>query len=279
MRFGEILLEAKLVTAEVLEKALENQKGTRKRLGQILEEGGELSEKDIAIALARQFGYKTVSGIANHNFSQEVLATLDGATALNKYIFPLRVKDKTLMLAMVNPLDIETIDRISFRVGMRIVPCVTTPNEIRDAAKKHYFQGQLESGGDWWTILVVDDQPMASSAIAAALQREGYTVVRATNGADGVQAANQYHPHLILSEIVMLRMDGYEMVEILKKNRSTATIPVIFQTSRSTAEEEAKALDQGIFDFVPKPLNPVRLCARVRRALRQVYGDIETPPV
>jgi DNA-binding response OmpR family regulator len=71
-------------------------------------------------------------------------------------------------------------------------------------------------------------------------------------------------------------MDGYAMFRALQANNSTRKIPVIALSSRSTAEEEAKLLDMGYFDFVPKPINPVRLVARVKRSLKMVYG--ETPP-
>jgi len=88
--------------------------------------------------------------------------------------------------------------------------------------------------------------------------------------------AHQHKPHLIISDTIMPRMDGYEMFRALKGQPATGSIPVLAMSSKSTAEEEAQLLDMGYFDFVAKPVNPVRLTARVRRALKMAYG--ETPP-
>jgi CheY-like chemotaxis protein len=275
-RFGEILVEAGVVKEEQLAQALEKQKGSRKRLGQILEELGVVSEKDIAVVLARQFGFKTVSGLSRHSFSEELLALVDGSTALEKMIFPIKRQDKNLYLAMVNPLDMATIDNLTFKSGLKVIPCVTTPSEIQAAVDKFYLSSAEQDSSDWWVILVVEDQELARAATAAALRKQGYTVLQAENGAEGLKMAHQHKPHLIISDTIMPRMDGYEMFRALKGQPATGSIPVLAMSSKSTAEEEAQLLDMGYFDFVAKPVNPVRLTARVRRALKMAYG--ETPP-
>jgi hypothetical protein len=100
MRFGEILVETKVLTESQLERALEKQKGTGRRLGQILEEMGVVTERDIATTLARQFGFKTVSNIALASFSKELLDLFDGETAMNKMLFPLKLEGTSLFLAL-----------------------------------------------------------------------------------------------------------------------------------------------------------------------------------
>jgi CheY-like chemotaxis protein len=275
-RFGEILVEAGVVNEDQLAQALERQKGSRKRLGQILEELGVVSEKDIAVALARQFGFKTVSGLTRHTFSEALLAQVDGSTALGKMIFPIKRQDKNLYLAMVNPLDMATIDNLTFQSGLKIIPCVTTPTEIQAAVEKFYLSSEAEEGSDWWVVLVVEDQELARAATAAALRKQGYALLQAENGAEGLKMAHQHKPHLIISDTIMPRMDGYEMFRALKNQPTTARIPVMAMSSKSTAEEEAQLLDMGYFDFIAKPVNPVRLTARVRRALKMTYGEI--PP-
>jgi len=277
-RIGEILVEAGAVSEAVLQAALEKQKGTNKRLGVVLEEMGAISEKDIAAALSRQFGYKIVRDFAKYNFPAELLALVDADQALRSMIFPLKLEDKTLYLAMMNPLDMETIDNLAFRTNLRIVPCVTTASDIQEAVNKHYLQaGQQTEKSEWWTVLVVDDQEMVRLAIVAALRKEGYSMQQAENGAEGLKIALQQRPHLIITDTVMPRMDGYEMFRALQANADTCNIPVIALSSKAAAEEEAKILDMGYFDFVAKPINPVRLTARVKRALRLVYGEGEPP--
>lgn len=278
-RFGEILIEAGILNEATLQKALDRQQGSGKRLGEVLEEMGIVAEKDIAAALARQFGFKTVAGIAKFTFPEAVLKLVESENALKGLVFPLKVEDRILYLAMVNPLDMETIDNISFRTGLRIVPCVTTAKEIQEGVSKHYMKevpAAEVKKTEWWTVLVVDDQDLVRSAIMAALKRSGYDILEATNGAEGLKVALQTPPHLIVADTVMPRMDGYEMFRALQSNPNTRAIPVIALSSKSAPEEEAKLLDMGYFDFIPKPINPVRLTARVKRALRVVYG--EEPP-
>jgi DNA-binding response OmpR family regulator len=123
------------------------------------------------------------------------------------------------------------------------------------------------------TVLVVDDQEMVRLAIVAALRKEGYSMQQADNGAKGLKIALQQKPHLIITDTVMPRMDGYEMFRALQANPDTRNIPVIALSSKAAPEEEAKLLDMGYFDFVAKPINPVRLTARVKRVLRIVYGE------
>lgn len=278
-RFGEILVEAKVVDEQQLQRALEKQKGTGRRLGQVLEEMGVVTERDIAAALARQFGFKTVANIARASFTKELLALFDGDTAMNKLIFPLKKEGTTLFLAMVNPLDIEMLDNISFKRGLRVIPCVTTPTEIQAAVNRHYFKiiDQTHEPDTWWTVLLVDDQDLVRSAAVAALKREGYNLLEASNGADGLKIALQEKPHLVIADTVMPRMDGYEMFRAMQGNLSIKHIPVIALSSKSTAEEEAKLLDMGYFDFIAKPINPVRLVARTRHALRIIYGNSPPP--
>lgn len=277
-RFGEILVDAKILTNEALAAALEKQRGSGRALGQVLEEMGVVTERNIAAALARQFGYKTVSNIARASFSQELLSLIDVDTATRRRIFPLKLEGKTLFLAMVNPLDMEIIDNLSFAKNLRVVPCVTTPTEIQAAINRHYHQLEeiAVAADDWWKILVVDDQDLVRSAAMAALRKDGYVLFEAANGADGLKMAMQYKPHLVIADTVMPRMDGYEMFRAIKSNAQIKHVPVIALSSKSTAEEEAQLLDMGYFDFIAKPINPVRLLARIRHALRLTYG--EKPP-
>ncbi len=278
-RFGEILIEARVVDENQLQRALEKQKGTGRRLGQVFEEMGVVTERDIAAALARQFGFKTVANIARATFSEELLALCDSDTAMNKMLFPLKKEGSTLFLAMVNPLDIDTIDNLAFKEGLRIVPCVTTPSEIQSAVNRHYLKivEQTHEPDTWWTVLVVDGQDLVRSAILAALKREGYNLLEASNGADGLKVALQKKPHLIISDTVMPRMDGYEMFRAIQANLDIKHIPVIALSSKASADEEAKLLEMGYFDFIAKPINPVRLVARTKHALRIIYGNSPPP--
>lgn len=278
-RLGEILLESNVLDENQLQQALERHWETGRRLGEVLKDMGMVTERDIAVAVARQFGFKTVSNIAKATFSDELLALFDGDKAIDKMLFPLKIEDKTLYLAMVNPLDMETIDNLSFKTGLRVVPCVTTPTEIQVAVNRHYFNfdGQANGPGVWWTVLVVDDQNLVRSEIMAALKREGYSLLEASNGADGIKVALEEKPHLIIADTVMPGTSDHEMYRAIQSNLNIKHIPVIALSSKSSPDEEAKLLEMGYFDLIVKPVNPVRLVARTKHAIRIIYGNSPPP--
>ncbi|NIQ10256.1 MAG: response regulator, partial [Gammaproteobacteria bacterium] len=109
----------------------------------------------------------------------------------------------------------------------------------------------------WWTVLVVDDQDNVRSNIVAVLKREGYRMLQASNGEDGMNLALQEQPHLIVADTSdMPKMDGYEMFRAIQSNHMTKQIPLIGLSAETSAEEEAKLLDMGYHDFIAKPINP-----------------------
>lgn len=277
-KFGEVLIEEGIIDANTLELALKQQSKSGQRLGQVLEEQGVISERDIALVLARQFGLKTVKNISEHNFPKSVLDVVDSEKALQKLIFPLRIEDKTLYLAMVNPLDMETLDTLSFGTGLRIIPYLTTTQEIHAAINRHYLTSMNgPNQGDWWRILVYDNQELALSATAAALSNEGFDVTKISKADDALTIIHQKQPHLIITEVSMLGIGGIELFNALKKNPHTDAIPMIAYSNKSTAKDEAKLLDLGFVDFIAKPVNAIRLVARTKRALRLCYNNLEIP--
>ena len=276
-KFGEVLIEEGIIDANTLDLALKQQARSGKRLGQVLEEQSVISERDIALVLARQFGLKTVKNISEHNFPKSLLDLIDSEKALQKLIFPLRIEDKTMHLAMVNPLDMETLDTLSFGTGLRIVPYLTTTKEIHAAINRHYLKSMNgPQKGDWWRILVFDNQELALSATAAALSKEGFEVTKISKVDEALTAINTKQPHLIITEVSMPGISGVDLYRALKKNPQTETIPVIAYSNRSTAREEAQLLDLGFIDFIAKPVNAVRLVARTKRAIRLCYDSLDT---
>ncbi len=113
------------------------------------------------------------------------------------------------------------------------------------------------------TILVVDDTP-ANLALIAGLLKERYTVRAFNRGAKALMAANDEPPDLILLDIMMPDIDGYEVCRRLKSNPHTHQIPVIFLTSKSQVEDEQLGLDVGAVDYITRPINPPILLSRVR---------------
>ena len=117
------------------------------------------------------------------------------------------------------------------------------------------------------TILVVDDTP-DNLAFMSGLLKDTYRIKIANNGEKAISIArSQTPPDLILLDIMMPGMDGYEVCQILKSDNQTKHIPIIFLTAKSEVEDERKGLELGAADYITKPVSPPILLARVKTQL------------
>ena len=273
LKMGEALVEAGVLKTSSLEKALEIQKRSHKRLGLILEEMGEICEEDIALVLAAQFGVPHETDLAQGSYAASLLKLVDSQTAVENLVFPIRRHGHRLYLAMVNPLDLKIVDQLAFRTELQIIPCVATSSEILQAIRLHYLKKEGFSEPDWWTTLVVDHQDTTRTATVLALQQAGYRTLEATSVSEGLKMVLRHTPHLIVLETNLPRLSGKEMLRILQTNQATRKIPVFALSANADSETEAHLLELGFFDFLAKPCNPNVLVARCRRALRHIYGD------
>ena len=117
-------------------------------------------------------------------------------------------------------------------------------------------------------ILVTDDNPLNVKLLSAKLAREYYTVVTAENGVQAVEKAVTEKPDLILLDVMMPEMDGFEACRQIKANPATQGIPVVMVTALSDVQDRVRGLDAGADDFLTKPINDIALMARVRSCLR-----------
>jgi PAS domain S-box-containing protein len=126
-------------------------------------------------------------------------------------------------------------------------------------------------------ILIVDDTPASLHALSELLARKGHLVRAVTSGAHAVLAARAKPPDLILLDIMMPEMDGYEVCEHLKADECTRGIPVIFISALNTTDDKVKGFAVGGVDFVVKPFHPEEVYARVEThlALRAMHQRLE----
>jgi adenylate cyclase len=123
-------------------------------------------------------------------------------------------------------------------------------------------------------ILVVDDTPANVKLLDAVLSPRGYQVMAATSGQEALEVVERERPDLVLLDILMPSMDGYEVCQRLRADPATATLPIVMITA-SGAEEKLKSLEAGADDFVAKPFDQAELLARVKSLLRvKEYHDI-----
>lgn len=118
------------------------------------------------------------------------------------------------------------------------------------------------------TILLVEDNPLNQEMLILRLQRRGYTLITANDGAVAVAMAHDFHPDLILMDISLPVMDGYEATRLLKAAPDTAAIPVIALTAHAMPDDEVKCRAAGCDDYDTKPVDFPRLVAKIHQWLQ-----------
>lgn len=118
-------------------------------------------------------------------------------------------------------------------------------------------------------ILVVDDEPAIVRLTRATLQADGYAVITADRGAQAIDLLSEEHPDLVLLDLMMPEMDGFET---LRRMRSITSVPVIMLTARGSDTDKLKGFESGVDDYITKPFNPDELVARVTAVLRRSEG-------
>ncbi|CEI84704.1 PleD family two-component system response regulator [Ehrlichia minasensis] len=118
-------------------------------------------------------------------------------------------------------------------------------------------------------VLIVDDLPANIKLLQAKLMSEYYNVLTATNGMDAIKIAEEKHPDIILLDVMMPEMDGYETCKRLKANPATTYIPIVMVTALdNTSDNRVSGLSYGADDFLTKPINDTALFARIRSLTR-----------
>lgn len=133
-------------------------------------------------------------------------------------------------------------------------PIVFIDNKLNDAMAK--------------TILIVDDEKDIIELLKYNLQKEGYSVITARDGAEAISKTDQ-KPGMIILDVMMPGLDGWEIARLLKKKSSTSSIPIIFLTAKSSEADEVLGLELGADDYIVKPISIPKLLARIRNVFRK----------
>ena len=138
------------------------------------------------------------------------------------------------------------------------------------------------------TVLLVEDEPAQREMLAYNLEAEGFDVITADNGEDGLILVDENDPDLIVLDWMMPQLSGIEVCRRLKRNSKTRQIPVIMLSARAEEVDRVRGLETGADDYVVKPYSVIELMARVKAHLRRIraaavgnrleYGDIMLDP-
>lgn len=119
------------------------------------------------------------------------------------------------------------------------------------------------------TVLIVEDDPVILRLLEVNFELEGFTVVLAHDGIEGADAARRQRPDVVISDIMMPKMSGIELVQDLKGDASTATIPIILLSAKAQTGDLKSGMDAGADDYVTKPFEPLDLVDRVNALLNR----------
>ena len=118
-------------------------------------------------------------------------------------------------------------------------------------------------------ILLVDDEPGIRSAVQAYLIDEGFDVSTAIDGEDGLQKAKQILPDVVITDVMMPRCDGYELLKKLREDERLGGTPVIFLTAKGMTIDRTQGYQAGVDDYIAKPFDPDEMVARVKNVVQR----------
>ena len=129
-------------------------------------------------------------------------------------------------------------------------------------------------------ILIIDDDVDTLKLVGLMLQKQGYQIVAANNGSQGLEQAETENPDLILLDVMMPEMDGYEVTKRLRANPLTANTPILMFTAKTQLDDKVTGFEAGADDYLTKPTHPSELNAHVKALLsRTTKGKIATSPL
>jgi two-component system OmpR family response regulator len=133
-----------------------------------------------------------------------------------------------------------------------------------------------QTPGEAVRVLVVDDEPNIVDVISMALRYEGFAVASAASGAEAIAAVGSFRPHLMLLDIMLPDMEGFDVARRLADEG--AGVPIVFLTARDATEDKVRGLTMGGDDYVTKPFSLEELVARIRTILRRAGLAAEQSP-
>jgi CheY-like chemotaxis protein len=266
-QIGHLLIENGTLSPKTVARVLALSQKYKKRFGWTLEKLKLVTGDELAAALAKQYKLKTVSNLSGYSYPPEVLQLVTCNVAIQHLIFPLKIDGGSLLLAVADPTDMAIVDTLASNSGLSVTVCVATKADIYGAICKYYLEKAVQEPTEN-TVLVVDDERVTQTLVRDILVASQYNVLVASDGLDGFKTVISGKPHVILTDKVMPKFDGFHLLTSIKAIPEIQSVPVILMSDKLTPEEEMKVFEMGFFDYIPKPINSITLISRVKRAFR-----------
>jgi CheY-like chemotaxis protein len=274
---GQIFAERGILTEVSVQRLIEHAQRKKIRLGELLEVIGLVTPEELADALAIQYRCRRIADFSKYSYSHAVLKAVPMEEAVKNTIFPMKIENGKLALAVADPTMGELFEEVASKQQLKPVIYVATRAEINRAIARHYL-GQTTFGPGSNSILLVEDDQLVREMIAKILTRKGYVVETAIDGMEAFSKIFSLMPKVVITDKVMPTQGGYEFLYAIRNIPEFRYMPVILMTAAATPDEEKEALERGFFDFVLKPVKEIGLLTRVQRAFQsseRLYGKTQ----
>ena len=122
-------------------------------------------------------------------------------------------------------------------------------------------------------VLIIDDEAPIRLLCRVNLEAEGMEVIEAPDGESGIEKARHERPDVILLDVMMPRLDGWDVAEVLVRDELTKQMPIIFLTARAEVRDRARGLDIGGIEYITKPFNPLELAPLIEALMERIRRD------
>ncbi|GFO57212.1 hypothetical protein GMSM_42190 [Geomonas sp. Red276] len=266
-KLGEIFVESGILSQKTVDRMLQVSKRLNKRFGILLEELELVTADELAGALANQHACRVASNFAGISFPADLLATIPVEMAMENYLFPLKLEQNRLALAIADPTEMRVVRYLSVERGLSITPFVATRREIYAAICRNYLKKEARpSSGK--TVLMVEGDEAVGSVIAQCLGKNGCRVLRARDGREAYQAVLTDKPQAVITDQELAELHGCGFLDALRSMPELNQIPILLVADPLESDLELKAFERGFFDVIPRPVHEGTLVARVKRALQ-----------
>jgi CheY-like chemotaxis protein len=293
--FTDILLERGLVSRNDLNIAEQHAAREKLELAEALILLALVPENHCYAALARAAGLSLID-LAGTEASELAVRLVPEKLARRHVVVPLAVDNRTLTYATFRPFDPEAERDLAFASGRRTQAVLASRNGVLDTLERCYPKlrdetdkgrladsieevnrvlsaelTQVRTGPKTEArVLITDDDPITRMLVKILLERENYEVIDATNGREAVEIATRERPDLLLIDLNMPEVDGYEAIARLRKDFSMTTLPIVVLTAEDSPGIEQRVLQLGADDFILKPFEAPALLSRVHAVFHRL---------